>query len=315
MTNRTISTDSYRAYEHCTLCPRSCGINRIQEQRGYCGQTAELTAARAALHYWEEPIISGIHGSGTIFFSGCNLKCVFCQNTEIAHGETGRSISPQRLAEICLELQEKGAHNINLVTAGHFIPHIKVALEAAKSQGLIIPVVYNTGSYDSPEALRMLEGLVDIYLPDLKYYSAELGQELSHAPDYFEVATSAIAEMFRQVGEPVLATEVIDDREVTLMKKGLIVRHLLLPRQAGDSKKILRYLQETYGDRIFISIMNQYTPMPQVAGHSFLNQAVSDEEYQRVIRFAEQIGIERGFIQEGGTVDASFIPPFSGEGL
>ncbi len=296
-------------YQECRLCPRDCGVNRLQGQKGYCGQSATLTAARAALHYWEEPVISGSQGSGTVFFSGCNLNCIFCQNHDISRGVAGQNISTGRLAEICLELEEKGAHNINLVTPGHFLPHIVKALELAKLQGLSIPVVYNTGSYELVSSLRMLEGLVDIYLPDLKYFSKELAAAYSHAEDYFTIATTAIAEMVRQIGEPIL------NPDGQLLQKGVIVRHLLLPGQTKDTKKILRYLHETYGERIYISIMNQYTPLPHVAGHPSLDRTVPDQDYERVLRFAEQIGITRGFIQEGGAVGESFIPAFNGEGL
>lgn len=294
----------------CVLCPRQCHVNRNAGQIGYCGQTDKLMAARAALHFWEEPCISGTNGSGTVFFSGCNLRCVFCQNHNIALGETGQSISDGRLVEIFLELQEKGAHNINLVTPTHFIPQIKSALETAKLQGLSIPIVYNTGSYEEVSSLRLLDGLVDIYLPDLKYHSSELSSRFSHAANYFEKATLAIAEMYRQVGTPVFT-----DDGTGLLKRGLIVRHLLLPGQTKDSKKILRYLHETYGDNIYISIMSQYTPLPHVAHLPELNRKVSDEEYERVLTFARRLGITNGFYQEGDTATESFIPSFDGEGL
>ncbi len=209
--------------EDCTLCPRKCHVDRLAGQTGFCGQTAKLTAARAALHFWEEPCISGTHGSGTVFFSGCNLRCAFCQNYIIAHGESGLEISLQRLSEIFLELQDKGAHNINLVTPSHFIPQICVALQKAKSSGLSVPIVYNTGSYENIDSLKYLQGLVDIYLPDFKYYSGELSQNLSHSPDYFSIAASALEEMYRQVCRPVF------DTASGLMKKGIIVLHLLLP--------------------------------------------------------------------------------------
>lgn len=293
----------------CVLCSRACHVNRLAGQTGYCGQTAELMAARASLHYWEEPCISGTSGSGTVFFSGCNLRCVFCQNHNIALGKAGRVIAPEHLAEIFLQLQEQGANNINLVTPTHFLPQIVIALEQAKQQGLHLPIVYNTGSYESPEALRHLEGLVDIYLPDLKYFSPELSTAYSHAPDYFETACAAISEMYRQVGDSVI------DEDTGLMQHGMIVRHLLLPGQTKDSKKILRYLHETYGDHIYISIMNQYTPLPQVADIEVLNRTVTPEEYDRVLRFAERIGIERGFRQEGTAASESFIPEFDERGL
>lgn len=307
MMSRNISADNYMT--DCVLCPRQCHANRTAGQIGYCGQTDTLMAARAALHFWEEPCISGTNGSGTVFFSGCNMRCVFCQNHSIALGETGHPISIERLITIFLELQAKGAHNINLVTPTHFIPQIAKALEAAKLQGLIIPIVYNTGSYEEVASLRLLDGLVDIYLPDLKYYSSELSLRFSHATDYFEKATAAIAEMYRQVGSPVF------HETSGLLTRGMIVRHLLLPGQTKDSKKILRYLYETYGDNIYISIMNQYTPLPHVANIPELNRRVTMEEYERVLTFAGRLGIQNGFYQEGDTAEESFIPAFDGEGL
>lgn len=293
--------------EDCTLCPRRCHVNRRAGQLGYCGQSESLMAARAALHFWEEPCISGTKGSGTVFFSGCSLRCLFCQNYNIAVGRAGQVISVSRLADIFLELQEKGAHNINLVTPTHFIPQMITALENAKNRGLAIPVLYNSGGYEEVDSLRLLNGLIDIYLPDLKYYSSELSARFSNAPDYFEKASAAIAEMYRQVGTPVFAD--------TLMKRGMIVRHLILPGQTKDSKKILRYLHDTYGDDIYVSIMNQYTPLPHVAEISELNRRVTAEEYRRVLLFAERIGIQNGFEQEGSAAEASFIPEFDGEGL
>lgn len=289
---------------NCIVCPRACGVNRLTGQKGYCGATDKLIVARAALHFWEEPCISGADGSGTVFFGGCNLKCVFCQNHSIAIGDCGKEITLERLAEIFLELQEKGAANINLVTPTHYIPQIRDALLLAKEQGLKLPIVYNTGGYESADSLRLMDGLVDIYLPDLKYFSPELSKRYSHATDYFEKASAALAEMYRQTGTPVF------DAVTGLMKRGMIVRHLLLPGQTKDSKKLLRYLHETYGDNIYISIMNQYTPLAHVAHISELNRKVTSEEYERVIRFALRLGIENAFIQEGETALESFIPPF-----
>ena len=294
---------------NCILCPRQCGVDRIQGQTGYCGMPENLLVARAALHMWEEPCISGSTGSGTVFFSGCNLKCVFCQNHSIALGDCGKPISIQRLSEIFLELQEKEAANINLVTPTHYIPQIRDALLLAKVQGLNLPIVYNTGGYESVASLQLLEGLVDIYLPDLKYYSTELSTTYSHAADYFQVATTALAEMYRQVGTPAF------DEATGMMKRGMIVRHLILPGQTKDSKKILRYLHETYGDNIYISIMNQYTPLPHVAQIPALNRKVTADEYDRVVNFALAIGIGNAFIQEGETAEESFIPPFDMEGV
>lgn len=297
----------------CTLCPRECHADRTADQTGYCGQTSGLMAARAALHLWEEPCISGTNGSGTVFFSGCNMGCIFCQNYDIAHAQRGKCITTKRLAEIFLELQTKGAHNINLVTPTHYVPQIIHALQMAKDNGLVIPIVYNTGSYEKVETLRQLEGLVDIYLPDLKYYSSSISQRYSNAPDYFEVASAAIAEMFRQVGTPVF--ELPGDSESSLMTKGVIVRHLALPDCAEDSRYIIRYLYETYGNDIYMSIMNQYTPLSQVADIPSLNRRLTGEEYDALIDYAIALGIENAFIQEDGTVSESFIPSFDCEGV
>lgn len=294
----------------CVLCPRRCHVNRQAGGRGFCGQSAEITAARAALHFWEEPCISGSRGSGAVFFSGCSLQCVFCQNREIALGQSGRPLSVNRLSRIFLELQEKGAANINLVTAGHFLPQVCMALETARQQGLGIPVVYNSSGYEEVSSLQFLDGLVDIYLPDLKYHSPNLSAQFSHAPDYFRKASAAIAEMFRQTGPPVF------DADGELMKKGTIVRHLLLPGQSGDSKRILRTLHDTYGNDIYVSIMNQYTPLLRnPALPEVLRRRVTADEYEKVLTFADQIGIEQGYIQEGETAVESFIPVFDGEGL
>lgn len=293
----------------CTLCPRDCHADRSNGNIGFCGQTSNINAARAALHFWEEPCISGTNGSGAVFFSGCNLRCVFCQNHEIAAGNLGKEISVAKLADIFIMLQKQGANNINLVTATHFIPQIYQALTIAKANGLVIPIVYNTSSYEKVESLKLLEGLVDIYLPDLKYFSPVLSKKYSNAENYFEVATEAISEMYRQVGTPVF------DKESSLMKRGVIVRHLILPGQTKDSKKILRYLYETYRNDIYVSIMNQYTPLSYVSDYPELNRKVTDSEYEKVIRFANILGIENGYIQEGAAADDSFIPPFNFEGL
>lgn len=304
--------------QDCTLCPRHCHVNRLAGQTGYCGETAAIKAARAALHYWEEPCISGTRGSGTVFFSGCSLRCVFCQNYNIANGNAGKAITADRLVAIFLELQSQGAHNINLVTPSHYIPQIVIALKSAKRQGLDIPVVYNTSGYEEVSSLQLLDGLVDIYLPDLKYVSPELSAKLSHAPDYFEKASAALAEMFRQVGTPVFTEQAdfIQEPEMhSILKRGMIVRHLVLPGQTKDSKKVLRFLHETYGDNIYVSIMNQYTPLQQVTNMSDLNRHVTAKEYERVLRFADRLCIRNGFIQEGEAATESFIPEFDGRGL
>lgn len=306
----TYENTSWPSLADCTLCPRECHIDRNAGETGYCGQTARITAARAALHFWEEPCLSGTNGSGAVFFGGCSLRCVYCQNREIAQGLAGREITTDRLSDIFLELQEKQAHNINLVTPTHFIPQIVTALENAKGRGLSIPVVYNTSAYEKVDTLRLLEGLVDIYLPDLKYCDPTISGRYSNAPDYFTVASLAIAEMARQVGSPTFV-----DGEDSLMVTGVIVRHLLLPGCERDSRRILRYLHETYHNDIYISIMNQYTPLSQVSHIPELNRRISKKEYDRIVAYAIDIGIENGFIQEGETASESFIPAFDCEGI
>ncbi len=294
----------------CRQCPRNCNQEREtgkQETYGYC-QVPELPkVARAALHFWEEPCISGEEGSGTVFFSGCNLRCVYCQNAEIAAGVRGRVISVERLAEIFLELQEKGANNINLVTPSHYYLQIKEALRMIKGK-LRIPVIANTSSYDSIEILREMDGFIDIYLADYKYRNSEFARKYSHAADYPQVAELALQEMFRQVGTPMFDEE-------GRMKKGMIVRHLLLPECAEDSRAVLDFLYTTFGDDIFISIMNQYTPLAQVADYPELNRKITEEEYEEIVDYALSLGVENGFIQEGETAEESFIPAFDGEGV
>ena len=294
-------------YTSCTLCPRNCQADRTSGQTGFCGMPDKIQVARASLHMWEEPCISGTNGSGTVFFTGCNLKCVFCQNHTIAIGQKGKEISPERLAELFLMLQDKSAHNINLVTPSHYIPGIAKALTIAKHQGLAIPVVYNTSGYDSVGSLALLDGLIDVYLPEFKYVSSTLSRRYSHAADYFQAATQSLAEMYRQVGDPVF--------EGDMIQKGIIVRHLVLPGCTEDSKAVIRYLYETYGDHIFISIMNQYTPLPHVASYPEINRKVTEAEYDEVVDFAIDLGVEQGFIQEGDTAEESFIPEFDFTGL
>lgn len=294
-------------YEDCTLCPRNCHADRTAGNTGFCGMSHTVQVARASLHMWEEPCISGVKGSGTVFFSGCNLKCVFCQNHSIALGHKGREVSVQKLADLYLMLQDKGAHNINLVTPSHYAPGIRDSLLLAKKQGLSLPVVYNTGGYDSLSALALLDGLVDIYLPDFKYVSSAVSGRYSHASDYFTVAKASLAEMHRQVGAPLFDGD--------LLRRGIIVRHLILPGCTADSKEVIRYLYETYGNEIYISIMNQYTPLPHVEAYPELNRKVTQEEYDEVVDFAIDLGVEQGFIQEGDTASESFIPDFDFTGL
>lgn len=295
----------------CDLCPRKCLTDRAKGEKGICGQTDKLKVARAALHFWEEPCISGEAGSGAVFFSGCPLHCVFCQNENIANGTVGKEISLERLVDIFLELQEKGANNINLVTPGHFVPQIVKALDQAKKEGLTLPVVYNTSSYETVDTIKRLEGYVDIYLPDFKYMSPVLSKKYSHAPDYAEVAKAAIAEMVRQTGKAVF----VNGDEDNLILRGTIVRHLTLPGCMEDSMQILKYLHETYGDTIYISIMNQFTPLSNLEKYPELNRKITVEEYDALVDYAIDIGIENGFIQEGNTAEESFIPAFDCEGV
>ncbi len=291
----------------CRLCPRECGVNRLRGQKGYCGVDASLRAARAALHFWEEPCLSGKEGSGAVFFSGCSLGCVYCQNRTIAKG-WGEEISLTRLAEIFLELKDQGANNINLVTAEHFVPQAAAALRLAKRWGLSLPVVYNSGGYEKPQTLRLLEGLVDIYLPDFKYMDTGLAGRYSNAKDYPEAAKEALSEMVRQAGPCVF-----DERGI--LQKGVIVRHLVLPGHVSDSKKVVEYLYRTYGSRIYVSLMNQYTPMEAMADDPLLSRRVTAREYDRLLSFALNLGIENGYFQEGETARESFIPAFDGEGV
>ena len=299
----------------CTLCGRKCRTDRTK-RAGRCGGRNEILAARAALHMWEEPCISGKEGSGTIFFAGCPLQCVFCQNRDISGvrpdpaGSGIKALTPAGLAETFLGLQRKKANNINLVTPTHFVPLIREALEIARNEGLTLPVVYNTGSYESPEAIRMMEGYADVFLPDLKFMDPALSGRYASAPDYFEVARKAIDEMVSLTGgETVFNPEGI-------MTRGVIVRHMILPGHTADSRRILKYLYERYGDHIWISIMNQYTPMPGIeADYPELGRRVTRREYARVIDYALECGITNAFIQEGGTADESFIPGFDGTGL
>ena len=292
----------------CDLCPRKCLVDRKKGEKGICGQTENLKVARAALHFWEEPCISGDAGSGAVFFSGCPLHCVFCQNENIANGTVGKEISLERLVDIFLELQEKRANNINLVTPGHFVPQIVKALDQARKEGLTLPVVYNTSSYETVDTIKMLEGHVDIYL---KYFSPELSTAYSHAPDYAEVAKAAIAEMVRQTGKAVF----VNGEEDNLILSGTIVRHLTLPGCMADSMQIVKYLHDTYGDKIYISIMNQFTPLSNLEKYPELNRRITDEEYETLVDYAIDIGIENGFIQEGDTAEESFIPAFDCEGV
>ena len=290
------------SYQNCNLCPRRCGADRTNGQLGFCRQPDKIYAARAAAHYWEEPVISGSFGSGAVFFSGCTLKCLFCQNGVISQENLGKEISTAHLREIFLKLIDDGVQNINLVTPTHFTPQIREAIIMAKNRGFLLPFVYNCGGYESVETLRTLEGLIDIYLTDFKYMSSARAKKYSAAENYPEAAKAATAEMVRQTGEPVFSAD-------GLMKRGTIVRLLILPEGMLDAKSVLRYLHRTYAGRIYISIMNQYTPMAGVP-YPELARKITEREYDGIINFAIDEGITKAFIQEGGTAEESFIPPF-----
>ncbi len=269
----------------------------------------EIFAARAALHMWEEPCISGEEGSGAVFFTGCPLRCVFCQNREIALGNQGYPLTTASLSRTFLHLQEEGANNINLVTPTQYVPEIREALLLAKKAGLNIPVVYNTGSYELPETIRSLKGFVDIFLPDFKYCDPALAEKYSHAPDYAEVAEAAIDEMVAITGDAEF-----DERGIML--RGTILRHMVLPGHTKDSMAVLKHIYERYGDRIYISILNQYTPMPGIEKqYPELGRKVTKREYNKVVDYALELGITRAFIQEGNVAKESFIPAFDGSGI
>ena len=295
-------------YQNCLLCPRKCGINRGTGQTGVCGVSAEIRVARAALHYWEEPCISGEKGSGAVFFSGCSLHCVFCQNREISDGKAGKVISKERLSDIFIELAGKGANNINLVTPGQYIPDIVWAVSDARRRGMKLPIVYNTSGYENETELKLLEGIVDVYLPDFKYMDSALSAKYSRAKDYPSVAKQALSEMVRQ--QP----RVVIDDATGLIQRGVIVRQLLLPGHVNDAKAILKYLHDTYQNSIYISMMSQFTPIALKA-YPEINRTVTRREYERLIDYAIKIGITNAFIQEGDVAKDSFIPAFDCEGV
>ncbi len=292
-------------YTQCTLCARRCGIDRTRGEVGFCKMSSTPYVARAALHMWEEPIISGECGSGTIFFSGCSLGCIFCQNAQISRGKSGIAVSAERISEMMLDLMKKGAHNINFVTPTHFAPTVRDSVTLARGKGLNIPIVYNTGSYDTEDTIRLLNGTVDVYLPDFKYFRSKTAKSYSYAPDYPSVARAAIAEMVRQ-----RPTCIIEDG---IIKSGVVVRVLLLPGHLAEAKLTVRYLLDTYGDDIYISLMNQYTPISGMKPP--LDRRVTHKEYEELVEYAISKGLTQGFTQEWGTAQESFIPPFDNTGV
>lgn len=298
----------------CELCPRRCRAARSRGMRGFCGADDRLLVARAALHFWEEPPISGERGSGAVFFSHCTLRCRFCQNHDISSAGWGKETSVEGLADSMLNLQGQGAHNINLVTPTQYVPHIRAALSRARGLGLGLPVVYNTSAYERPQTLRDLRDDVQVWLPDFKYASPELAASLSAAADYPQVALDAIAEMVAQV--KAAGGRLVD--EDGIMRRGVIVRHLVLPGHLDDSFAALQMLWQRFGNDIDISVMNQYTPVAspeELAGHPELLHTLDDEEYEAALDFSDMLGFENLWWQQGGTVGESFIPAFDGSGV
>lgn len=295
---------NYKELNCCTLCPRRCGVNRNKGEPGFCKADSRIKIARSALHFWEEPCISGKNGSGTVFFSHCTLKCVYCQNYAISTENHGKYVTEEELCDIFLELQNKGANNINLVTPTHYVPQIITALTLAKEKGLILPIVYNTSGYESVDTLKMLRGYIDVYLPDMKYASDKYSTKYSAARDYFNIAKEAIFEMFSQVGACEFSGSGI-------IKKGVIVRHLMLPGLLFDSKKIIDYLFSTYKNDIYISIMNQYTPLPTLPlEFCELSEKLPEKYYDTLVDYAANLGIENAFVQEDDASGSEFIPQF-----
>lgn len=292
------------SYSHCELCPRRCGVDRTAGQLGFCKMPGQLRAARAAAHYWEEPVISGSFGSGAVFFSGCTLQCKFCQNSDISAGGFGKPLSSPQLRQVFENLIDDGVQNINLVTPTHFLPDILPAL----TPKLPVPVVYNCGGYERVETLRELDGKVDIYLPDLKYADSALAKQLSGAEDYFEVAKAAIREMVRQTGP-----YVIEDDE---LKRGVIIRHLVLPGNIGNSLDVLSWIADAFPPHtVLVSLMSQYVPMGKAEEIPPFDRAITEEEYDAVLSWMEFLGLEDGFTQDFTAASSEYIPPFDLEGL
>lgn len=289
-----------REYESCLLCMRRCGVNRAVGKIGYCKSSSVMHVCRIAPHMWEEPIISGNHGSGTVFFSGCSLGCVYCQNSKISRGESGVAMTPELLSQKLTELSFLGVHNINFVTPTHYAPSVIKTVEIARSLGLKLPIVYNTGTYETLETVKMLSGTVDVYLPDLKYYLSKTAREYSNAPDYPTSARAAIEEMVKQKGSAVV--------EGGLIKRGVVVRILLLPSHLAEAKLSVKYLYSTFGDDIYISLMNQYTPQDNMKKP--LDRTVTRAEYRELCDYAATLGVKNAFMQDFGTATSEFIPDF-----
>ncbi|MBR1552982.1 MAG: radical SAM protein [Schwartzia sp.] len=298
----------FSALEHCALCPRRCGVNRLAGARGYCGAGRLARVALVSLHPWEEPCLAGNIGAGTVFFSYCSLRCVFCQNAVISHEAKGLDVDEERLAEIFLEQQARGAATLDLVTPTHFAPQILAALRRAKKRGLTLPVVWNSSGYELPETIRALADEIDIFLPDLKYIDEKSAAECSDARDYFSYASTAIQAMVAAKGAPVLDAD-------GWMKRGVLVRHLILPGKRRESMKILDWLWKNFGDRVLLSLMGQYTPMHDAAKVKGLDRRLTTFEYQSVVDHALDLGITRCYVQERGAASEEFVPKFDGTGV
>lgn len=294
--------------KNCMLCPRNCGINRLEGNIGYCKSNKNVKIARVSLHNWEEPCISGKNGSGTIFFSNCNLRCVFCQNHEISSEGLGKEVSIERLSEIFIEHQKRGAHNINLVTPTHYVPQIVEALDLAKRKGLHIPILFNTNGYENIETIKLLKGYIDVYLPDIKYFNDKYSKKYSNVKDYFIHASKAVEEMFSQVGKVQFNNE-------GLIEKGVIIRHLMLPGLLFDSKKIIDYIYSAFGDSIYLSLMNQYVPMHNACNFPEINRPLSSKHYDSMIDYCLSLGVKNAFIQDEGTSSKIFVPEFDLRGV
>ena len=292
------------------LCSRECGARRQQGETGYCVSQSRPVVARAALHMWEEPCISGEAGSGAVFFAGCSLRCIYCQNFELARGRKGFEVGIEQLADIFLALQGKGAANINLVTPDHFTLAVIPAVRMARERGLMLPVIYNCSGYEKEELIESLRGTVDIFLVDFKYMEEELARKFSFAPDYPEIAKKALARMLRLTGEPVFD-------EKGMLQKGVIVRHLLLPGHKRNAREVIAYIHQNYGDRVILSLMNQYTPLETLdtVRYPELGRKLTSQEYDEVVDYAIELGVENGFIQDGETAEESFIPTFDTSGV
>ena len=296
--------------EHCTLCPRRCGANRAAGQTGFCGADDTIRIGLASLHRWEEPCLSGTRGAGTVFCCHCPLGCVYCQNHDISGQEAaanGILTDCSGLADTFLSLQARGAHNIDLVTPTHYAVHLAEAIPLARARGLTIPVIYNCGGYERVETLRMLDGLIDIYLPDLKYYSSYYAARYSHAPDYFDIACAAIGEMIRQTGAPQFDAD-------GMMTHGTIIRHLMLPGLGGDTAQILRSISSNWGGQVLVSLMRQFTPCTNLSGYPELTRRITDEEYADACEQMALLALE-GWTQDAESVSESFIPHFDGSGV